>query len=93
MSAATTIARAAKEAFQASQLLGADERTKALGAMRAALEARKDAILEANREDVEVRLLGCFYSQKLRLDGCLSEHATLFQCTLYFLYPKTLDSR
>ena len=54
---ATPIARAAKDAFQASQLIPAEERVKALQEIRIELEAAKDAILAANRLDLEVHIL------------------------------------
>ncbi|KIY68894.1 glutamate-5-semialdehyde dehydrogenase [Cylindrobasidium torrendii FP15055 ss-10] len=50
---AEAIAKAAKEAFQASQLVDGAERTKALRAMRGVLEESREVVLEANREDVE----------------------------------------
>ncbi|SCV74942.1 BQ2448_7971 [Microbotryum intermedium] len=51
---AELIARTAKEAFDASQLLPASERHNALLALEAALKQHKAEILEANRLDVEV---------------------------------------
>jgi len=49
-----SIARAAKLAFEASQLLPASELTKALHAITKELHANKSQILEANSEDMEV---------------------------------------
>lgn len=49
-----SIARAAKLAFEASQLLPASERTNALRAITKELQANKSQILEANRKDMEV---------------------------------------
>ena len=49
-----SIARAAKLAFEASQLLPASERTSALCAITKELQANKSQILEANRKDMEV---------------------------------------
>lgn len=51
-----SIARAAKLAFEASQLLPASERTSALRAITKELGANKSQILEANRKDMEVYL-------------------------------------
>ncbi|KAF9645384.1 gamma-glutamyl phosphate reductase [Thelephora ganbajun] len=48
-----SIARAAKLAFEASQLLPASERTNALRAITKELQANKSQILEANRKDME----------------------------------------
>ncbi|KDQ51030.1 hypothetical protein JAAARDRAFT_41492 [Jaapia argillacea MUCL 33604] len=50
---AETIARAAKAAFEASQLVPASERVIALQEIRKELEASKDAILLANNKDLE----------------------------------------
>ncbi|TFK85726.1 gamma-glutamyl phosphate reductase [Polyporus arcularius HHB13444] len=52
-SAAADIAKAAKAAFEASQLIDSSEKVKALREIRKELEADKDAILEANRADLE----------------------------------------
>ena len=49
------IARAAKAAFEASQLVPSSERVKALYEIRKELEASKLEVLEANRRDMEVR--------------------------------------
>ena len=51
-----SIARAAKLAFETSQLLPASERTNALRAITKELQANKSQILEANRKDMEVTL-------------------------------------
>jgi glutamate-5-semialdehyde dehydrogenase len=48
------IAKAAKEAFDASQLIDASERVKALYEITKELEALKDEIKESNRQDLEV---------------------------------------
>ncbi|KAI0630694.1 gamma-glutamyl phosphate reductase [Trametes polyzona] len=52
-SSAAAIAKAAKAAFEASQLIPSSERVKALQEIRKELEAAKDAILAANRADLE----------------------------------------
>jgi len=52
---AESIAQTAKAAFEASQLVSATERTRALHEIRRELEANKDAILKANSEDMAVR--------------------------------------
>ena len=49
-----SIARAAKLAFETSQLLLASERMNALSAITRELQANKAQILEANRKDMEV---------------------------------------
>lgn len=54
MSSAETVARAGKEAFDASQLLDASERTKALLAIQRGLTEAKQDILAANARDVQV---------------------------------------
>lgn len=54
-SASEEIAKAAKAAFEASQLIPSAERINALHAIKAELDARKDEILAANREDIQVR--------------------------------------
>lgn len=53
---AESIAQTAKAAFEASQLVSAAERTRALHEIRRELEANKDAILKANSEDMAVRI-------------------------------------
>ena len=56
MSAETeTIAKAARAAFEASQLIDSAERTRALHEIRKELGTYKDAILQANGEDMTVR--------------------------------------
>ncbi|KAI0741372.1 gamma-glutamyl phosphate reductase [Daedaleopsis nitida] len=50
---AESIAKASKAAFEASQLIPSAERIKALQEIRNELEAAKDAILAANRTDLE----------------------------------------
>ncbi len=52
---AEAIAQTAKAAFEASQLVSATERTRALHEIRKELEANKDSILRANGEDMVVR--------------------------------------
>ncbi|KAF9466039.1 Aldehyde/histidinol dehydrogenase [Collybia nuda] len=52
-SGAADIAKLAKTAFQNSQLIPSSERVTALHSIRTELHARKDAILEANKEDLE----------------------------------------
>ena len=54
MSSAEEIAKAAKSAFEKSQLVPGSERVSALHAIRRELEAHKDEILAANAEDVKV---------------------------------------
>ena len=56
---AEEIARAAKRAFESSGLITSEERSTTLFAVRAELERNKDAILAANRKDMEVGL--CIY--------------------------------
>lgn len=51
------IAKKAKAAFEASQLVSALERINALRAIRNELEARKEEILAANREDLDVCII------------------------------------
>ncbi len=53
-SVAESIAKVAKASFEASQLISSSERIKALQEIRRELEAAKDAILAANRLDIEV---------------------------------------
>jgi glutamate-5-semialdehyde dehydrogenase len=53
---AEEIAWAARKAFESSGLITSAERSSALLAVRAELERHKDAILEANRGDIEVGL-------------------------------------
>ncbi|KAF7983337.1 hypothetical protein HWV62_22295 [Athelia sp. TMB] len=53
-SASEEIASAAKAAFEASQLIPSEERITALQAIRAELNARKEQILSANRQDLQV---------------------------------------
>ncbi|KAG5723772.1 hypothetical protein E4T56_gene8906, partial [Termitomyces sp. T112] len=50
---AETIARVAEEAFEASQLTSSSERVNALHAIRSELESRREAILTANKEDLQ----------------------------------------
>ncbi|KZT25225.1 gamma-glutamyl phosphate reductase [Neolentinus lepideus HHB14362 ss-1] len=51
---AIAIAKAARSAFEKSQLLLASERVTALHEIRKGLEASKDAILAANKQDLEL---------------------------------------
>lgn len=53
-SSAQDIAKAAKSAFNQSQLLDAEQRVKALHEISDALEAAKAEILAANQEDLKV---------------------------------------
>lgn len=52
--AAESIARAAKTAFEASQLIPPEERVRALHEICKELEAAKENVLMANRRDLEV---------------------------------------
>ncbi len=52
---AVQIAKAAKAAFEASQLVPSSERVQALQEIRKELEAAKEQILAANKKDLEVR--------------------------------------
>ncbi|WRT64938.1 glutamate-5-semialdehyde dehydrogenase [Kwoniella shivajii] len=51
--AAESIAKAAREAFEQSQLVDVSERDLALKAIREVLEGKKDEVLAANKEDME----------------------------------------
>jgi gamma-glutamyl phosphate reductase len=53
-SAPIDVARAAKAAFEASQLVPHSERVRALNEIRNVLEIDKEKVLEANRLDLEV---------------------------------------
>ncbi|EKM81652.1 hypothetical protein AGABI1DRAFT_69985 [Agaricus bisporus var. burnettii JB137-S8] len=57
MSSAEEIAKAAKAAFEASQLVSSEERVAALYAIKRELEAKKSSILDANREDLQAARL------------------------------------
>ena len=62
------IAKAAKAAFEESQLVDTSERVRALRAMKTELEALKDDIYAANKADLEV--LPLFHpAQDVRLSG------------------------
>lgn len=50
---AEEIAKAAKSAFEASQLVSSQERSNILLAVKAELERQKETILEANKKDME----------------------------------------
>lgn len=52
---AQAVAKLAKESFDASQLLAPSERHTALLALKEALTVHKQAILDANKQDIEVR--------------------------------------
>ena len=56
MASAVELAKAAKSAFEASQLIPADERVEALHVIREELESLKAEILAANSEDLRVCL-------------------------------------
>lgn len=60
------IARAARLAFEASQLLSPSERVTALHLIRDELAARKDDILLANARDMEVSSLKILVNIKLQ---------------------------
>lgn len=66
--AAEQIAKAAREAFEASQLVAAEERNVALVAIRQELQERKDEILAANEKDLQV--------------SSFFDHPGLVHCTL-----------
>ena len=53
------IAKAAKAAFESSQLLPSDVRSQALERIAERLEANKAPILAANNEDMQVQSLSC----------------------------------
>jgi glutamate-5-semialdehyde dehydrogenase len=53
-SSAHDFAKAAKAAFESSQLIPASERVKALHEIRNVLERSKDEVLEANKQDLQV---------------------------------------
>jgi hypothetical protein len=59
-SSAEKIAIDARRAFEASQLVDVAERNIALDAIRAKLEESRDAVLEANKKDMDVSLFFCF---------------------------------
>jgi gamma-glutamyl phosphate reductase len=54
---AESIARDAKAAFEASQLVDSSERVRALYEIERTLASNKDVILSANKEDLAVRHL------------------------------------
>lgn len=60
MSSAEQLARTAKEAFDASQLLPSSVRHDALVALKDALTTSKSDILAANALDMQVRTGNCF---------------------------------
>jgi glutamate-5-semialdehyde dehydrogenase len=73
---AEAIAQTAKAAFEASQLVSAAERTRALLEIRKELEANKDAILKANGEDMAVRShLFTVKTHSRRLTGVVEQRA------------------
>lgn len=53
---AEEIAKAAKAAFEASQLVTPEQRSNALLAVRVELERMKETVLEANKKDMEVMI-------------------------------------
>ena len=55
--AAEGIAKSAREAFEASQLVDVRERNIALQSIRKVLLERKDDVLVANKKDMEVGLI------------------------------------
>ena len=57
-----TIAKAAKAAFEVSQLIPASERVLALHKMKEELEAMKTEVLSANKKDLEVCITVIFIS-------------------------------
>ena len=70
MGDAVSIAKAAKAAFQTSQLVPSSERVQALHEIRKELEVAKDTILAANKLDLEVRVV-IFYCAVFRvIDRC-----------------------
>lgn len=56
---AEKIAIDARRAFEASQLVDVSERNIALDAIRAKLEESRDAVLEANKKDMDVSHSTC----------------------------------
>jgi glutamate-5-semialdehyde dehydrogenase len=52
---AVETAKAARLAFEASQVISSEERSEALLAVRTELERQKERVLEANRQDMDVR--------------------------------------
>lgn len=56
MSTAHNIAKAAKTAFEQSQLIASEERITALKIIRDELKASKDEVMNANREDLAVSI-------------------------------------
>jgi hypothetical protein len=55
--AAEAIAKGAREAFEASQLVDVTQRDVALAAIREILETSRDDVLTANKQDMEVHLV------------------------------------
>lgn len=58
---ATDVAKAAKSAFEASQLFDAHERVKALQAIREELQRQQSEIVAANKRDLQVCLISPYY--------------------------------
>ena len=58
---AEQIAKEAKAAFEASQLIRESERGRALLEIQRELQTRKDSIIAANKEDLAVR--GCSHER------------------------------
>lgn len=59
---AETVAKSARSAYEASQLIDSSERDLALERIRALLEQNRDAVLEANQKDLDVRRPSLFIS-------------------------------
>ena len=55
MSTAESIAKLARAAYEASQLVDSEDRVAALHAISVAISTHKDEILEANAKDMDVR--------------------------------------
>jgi hypothetical protein len=69
-SSAEKIAVDARRAFEASQLVEVAERNIALEAIRAKLEESRDAVLEANKKDMDVSLFSVCKYMKANIVGC-----------------------
>lgn len=67
------IAKSAKEAFEASQLVLSSERLGALQSIKQELERNKQVILAANAEDLEVGLLRIFITYANLVDRQLEQ--------------------
>ena len=84
---ATKIAKAAKAAFEASQLVDASERVKALQLIKSELEALRDEIHEANKLDLEVQYT---YPPIILSQSCAS--LTFFPTYIYLFCDNRLHS-